>query len=116
MSKHCINCGEDGLEFHLYKDYICNNCGYEESEVDEDNKNSLEDQALNNSSDNDIRLAKVDSIRAKMISTITHLFAAEFIAKSEFPQKNELPELLPPPFNNFGHQSLLDDKLLLNII
>lgn len=59
---------------------------------------------------------KVDSIRARMTSMVTYYMAAQIIAKPDFPQKDGLPPLCPPPFNNFGHQLLMDYKLLSSII
>jgi hypothetical protein len=60
--------------------------------------------------------SSVESLREKITETITYHLAALYIASSDFPKKDELPNLEHPPFNNFGHQLLLDYKLLLRIV
>ncbi|WDE02336.1 hypothetical protein [Thalassomonas actiniarum] len=52
----------------------------------------------------------------KMTKRITFLFAAEYIADADFPNKDTLPTTKPCPFTNFGHQPLFDFELFLTII
>ena len=65
----------------------------------------------NTSTDN-----KYEEAAKKMTQTTTYRLAAALILDKSFPSKEGLPPVLPPAFNNFGHQLLLDYGLLLKII
>lgn len=54
--------------------------------------------------------------RIQLTKTITFNLAAGIIADSNFPTKDHIPAIAPLPFTNFGHQALIDHKLLQSII
>ena len=56
------------------------------------------------------------TIREEMTRSFTYHLAALYIISANFPKKGALPSLVPPPFTNFGHQVLLDYRLLLKIV
>jgi hypothetical protein len=54
--------------------------------------------------------------RTTLIQRVTYDLAAGIIARSDFPKKDHIPETMPKPFTNFGHQSLIEHTLLQSII
>ena len=58
----------------------------------------------------------VHGIHQKMARDITYFMAAGYIASKDFPKKDSLPPIMPPPFSNMGHQVLIDYKLLSKIV
>ena len=65
-----------------------------------------------NSSTNSI----YDEAAKKMTQTTTYHLAATLIMDKNFPNRDDLPPVIPTHFNNFGHQLFLDYSLLLKII
>jgi hypothetical protein len=62
-------------------------------------------------------MTKDDSnIQKDMTNKNTYYLAAEMISETDFPNRNKVPNLYPPVFNNFGHQSLFNYNLFFDII
>lgn len=57
-----------------------------------------------------------ESGRRGITTVVTCLMAAQLIAMTNFPNRKLLPKILPPPFNNLGHQLLMDYALFLVIV
>jgi hypothetical protein len=53
---------------------------------------------------------------AELTQRVTFQLAAGIVGNADFPSENLLPDSIPQPFTNFGHQPLIDHTLLRKIL